>query len=149
MLGTIDIRIMTEKRLIAGGEGDLIPFSFKMLYTPSHAKQALDIVEACLPLVNSKAEYTELVEILRDQSRWKEAHSLFSRIRTNITLNFKNEDRSLDHYFAYIAENATKTAYNCSGESAPFDADSFAWLLSCEKQFTEKSAMPSGRSKTK
>ena len=120
-----------------------------MLYTPSHAKRALDIVETYLPLVNSKAEYIELVEILRDQSRWKEAHDLFSRIRVNITLSFENEDRSLEHYFAYIAENATKTAYNCSGESAPFDSDSFDWLLSCEKQFTENSAIPSGHPKTK
>ena len=120
-----------------------------MLYTSSHAEQALDIIERYLPLVSLKAEYTELIDILRDPSRWKEAHDLFSKIRTNITLKFKSDDDSLDHYFVYIAENATKTAYNCSGESAPFDTDSFEWLLRCENELNEKSTMPSGRPRTK
>jgi hypothetical protein len=48
----------------------------------------------------------------------------------------KKED--LESYFVYVAENAAKTAYNCSGSSAPFDHDSFDRLLKCEKHFMEK-----------
>jgi len=116
-----------------------------MLYTSSHAIKALGIIEEHLPKVTPHIEYQELVEVLKDESRWKEAHELFSRIRSNITLGLTGEEISLDHYFVYIAENAAKTAYNCSGESAPFDSDSFDGLLRCEKQFIVQIQPPTGR----
>lgn len=92
-----------------------------------------------LPHVATRQEYQDLISILQNPSRWKEAHAQFTKIRTNITLPSESrKQRTLDHYFVYVAENAAKTAYNCSGESAPFDDDSFHCLLKCEQQFLER-----------
>ena len=110
-----------------------------MLYKPEHATEALAIIERLSPLVSPRTEYRELVAILREPARWNEAHALFRRIRVNITLpSESHKKQDLDAYFAYVAENAAKTAYNCSGCPAPFDDDSFEWLLRCEKDFNDK-----------
>ncbi|MEI6329887.1 MAG: hypothetical protein WCP16_11675 [Pseudanabaena sp. ELA645] len=107
-----------------------------MHYTPEHAARALKILEDLLPLVTSHPEYEGLVAILQDSSRWHEAHDQFTAIRVNITLKNEAYGKSdLDSKFAYVAENAAKTAYNCSGSSAPFDDDSFNWLLRCQQSF--------------
>lgn len=92
-----------------------------------------------MPRVTARQEYQDLISILRDPSRWKEAHAQFYKIRINITLPSESHKQdTLDHYFVYVAENAAKTAYNCSGESAPFDDNSFYKLLKCEQEFLER-----------
>lgn len=107
-----------------------------MKYTSEHASKALEILKRLMPYVSPREEYTELMAILESPTRWKEAHAQFSRIRTRITLPTEAaKKKDLDSYFVYVAENAAKTAYNCSGESAPFDADSFKWMLRCETEF--------------
>ena len=110
-----------------------------MKYLPSHAERALEIMERFMGVVSPRPEYEELVEILRAPDRWPEGHKLFQRIRVSITLpaERRGED-SLEYFFVFIAENAAKTAYNCSGEPGPFDNDSFEWLLKCEQQFIER-----------
>jgi len=110
-----------------------------MKYTLEHAAKAREILTRLMPHVTPRSEYDELVAILEDPSRWKEAHEQFTRIRTRITLaNERAKKKDLDACFAYVAENAAKTAYNCSGESAPFDKDSFQWLLRCEREFLDQ-----------
>ncbi len=110
-----------------------------MTYSEEHATRALEIIENLSPLVSHRPEYDELIAILLDSSRWHEAHSLFDQIRMSITLPFEREKISgLDSLFVYVAENAAKTVYNCSGSLAPFDEDSFEWLLKCERQFLEE-----------
>lgn len=110
-----------------------------MKYGPNHAARALEIMERLSPFVSQRSEYQELIAILHDSQRWKEAHELFSKIRVNITLPSESHKRQdLDAYFVYVAENAAKTAYNCSGCSASFDEDSYERLLKCERQFTQK-----------
>jgi hypothetical protein len=107
-----------------------------MKYTPALASKAREILTRLMVHVHPRKEYDELVAILDDPSRWKEAHAQFSRIRTRITLPAEDEKREdLDAYFAFVAEGAAKTAYNCSGEPAPFDDDSFQWLLRSESEF--------------
>jgi hypothetical protein len=109
-----------------------------MKYTVAHAAQALQIMEEFSGRVAPRAEYDDLIEILREPERWKEAHAQFQKIRVNITLPAeKLKCKGSEVYFSYVAENAAKTAYNCSGESAPFDNDSFEWLLRCKKEFVE------------
>jgi hypothetical protein len=111
----------------------------QMEYTPQHARQALEILERLLPHVTPRREYEDLICILRDPTRWKEAHAQFTKIRVNITRPSESDKKTnLEHYFTYVAENAAKTAYNCSGEPAPFDDDSFHWLLKCEQEFLER-----------
>ena len=110
-----------------------------MKYTPEHAAKAREVLTRLMPHVAPRPEYVELVAILKEPSRWKEAHEHFSRIRTRITLPAEDAKREdLDAYFAFVAENAAKTAYNCSGEAAPFDDDSFQWLLRCEREFLDQ-----------
>jgi len=107
-------------------------------YTPEYAARALAILEELMPLVTPRPEYSGLVDILRDPSRWHEAHDQFSAIRVNITLRDETHGKSdLDSLFVYVAENAAKTGYNCSGRSAPFDNDSFDWLLRCRQKFLD------------
>jgi hypothetical protein len=107
-----------------------------MKYTPQHAAKALEIMRRLLPHVEERREYLDLTAILETPARWKEAHRQFTTIRTRITLpNEKKEKEGAEAYFAYVAESAAKTAYNCSGESAPFDEDSFEWLLRNEREF--------------
>lgn len=111
----------------------------RIKYGPEHAAKALEIVERLYPFVSARPEYQELIAILREPERWKEAHDIFDKIRVNITLPLEREKKQdLDSYFVFVAENAAKTAYNCSGCPAPFDNDSFDWLLMCEKQFIAK-----------
>jgi hypothetical protein len=110
-----------------------------MNYTPQHAERALDIMERLMVYVTERDEYSELIAILQAPNRWREAHELFRKIRVKITLpSEKRGEKNLDHYFAYVAENAAKTCYNCSHQPAPFDDDSFEWLLKCEEQFLNK-----------
>jgi hypothetical protein len=116
----------------------------EFIYTAEHASKALEIVRRLLPHVRPRPEYDRLVTVLADSSRWHEAHALFNDIRVRITLPSESYGgHTLDDYFVYIAENAAKTAYNCSGRSAPFDEDSFEWLLKCEQRFiTELTPKP-------
>jgi hypothetical protein len=110
-----------------------------MDYTPKHAAQALEILQRLLLHVRDRQEYQDLISILQNPGRWKDAHAQFTKIRVNITLPSEaSKKHTLDDHFAYVAENAAKTAYNCSGESAPFDNDSFHRLLKCEQQFLER-----------
>lgn len=96
-------------------------------------------MERFSPFVSRRSEYQELIDVLRDPQRWKEAYALFNRIRVNITLPSESHNKwDLDAHFVYVAENAAKTAYNCSGCSDPFDEDSFDLLLKCETQFANK-----------
>src|SRR5689334_6121269 len=88
----------------------------QMKYTREHAAKAREIITRLMPLVAPRPEYDELVAILEAPSRWHEAHEHFSRIRTRITLPAEKEKAwTLDRLFARVAENAAKTAYNCSG----------------------------------
>lgn len=112
-----------------------------MEYTAQHAERALEVINRLLSHVRPRPEYTELVEVLRDSERWPEAHALFTRIRVNITLPTEaHMGETLDADFVYVAESAAKTAYNCSGRSAPFDNDSFDRLLKAEQRFLQKRA---------
>lgn len=105
-------------------------------YAPAHAATALAIMQRLIPHVTPHKEYSELIKILRKPSRWPEAHRHFTKIRTNITLpSDAREEKGLDAHFINVAENAAKTAYNCSGKPAPFDHDSFERLLCAEKLF--------------
>ena len=115
-------------------------------YTPAHASAALDIMQRLIPHVTPQKEYSELIEILSTPARWRDAHGHFTKIRVNITLpSDARKEKGLDAYFINVAENAAKTAYNCSGEPAPFDEESFERLLRAEWAFLE--ALSSGVAK--
>jgi hypothetical protein len=110
-----------------------------MNYTPEHAVKALEIVERLYPSVAPRPEYAELICVLRDSKRWKDAHDVFDRIRINITLpNDSKRAQGLDALFAFVAEAAAKTAFNCTDTDASFDDDSIEWLLRNEQDFLQE-----------
>ena len=110
-----------------------------MKYTAQHAAHALEIMQRLLPHVSPREEYCDLISVLQSPSRWKEAHKQFSTIRVRITIPAgKTAEWNLERLFAVVAEYAAKTAYNCSGEPAPFDQASFDRLLQAEIQFLER-----------
>ena len=95
-----------------------------MKYTPDHAAQALEIVESLMTQVSPHAEYEELCQILCDPSRWHEAHDLFGRIRTNITLPLEAHNKTdLDSLFVYVAENFLGEGYTTGRDGALYSAD--------------------------
>lgn len=61
-----------------------------------------------------------LKSIIKDRSRWKEAHKQFSEIRI-----FSLDNKSYEpEGYLFLAELVAKITYNASGELAPFDHDS-------------------------
>jgi hypothetical protein len=110
-----------------------------MKYGPEHVARALEIMRRLLPDVSPQQEYVDLIAILETPLRWKEAHDQFSIIRVRITIPAeRKKEWDLDRLFARVAENAAKTAYNCSGAKAPFDQASFERLLAAEAVFLER-----------
>ena len=75
-----------------------------------------------------------LQDISNSPERWHENHDIFSRIRAKISIPLQ-EERALpiERNFALVAELVAKTLYNCSGENAPFDANSFKKLIRAEQ----------------
>ncbi|MFA6247053.1 MAG: hypothetical protein WC615_08930 [Mucilaginibacter sp.] len=61
-----------------------------------------------------------LNSIIKDSSRWKEAHEQFTEIRRFLLANKKYKYEG----YLLLAELVAKITYNASGELAPFDHDS-------------------------
>ena len=70
----------------------------------------------------------ELLRVIDDRRRWKEAHDLFSRIRHKTLKADAANDRRLIAQYVF-EEICAKSIYNESGESAPFDSDSPFWVI--------------------
>jgi hypothetical protein len=70
----------------------------------------------------------ELFCVIGDDDRWKEAHDLFSRIRSKTLRADKIGDRKLIAQYCF-EEICAKAIYNESGEPAPFDSDSPFWVV--------------------
>lgn len=61
-----------------------------------------------------------LKSIIKDRSKWKEAHNQFTEIRRFLLANKKYKYEG----YLLLAELVAKITYNASGELAPFDHDS-------------------------
>lgn len=70
----------------------------------------------------------ELIQILPQRDRWKQAHSLFDRIRKKSLEASKQGNHVLESQYLF-EEVCAKTIYNLSGQPAPFDADSPYWII--------------------
>jgi hypothetical protein len=104
-----------------------------MHYNDTHAEQAIRIFKENMPKAKRKPEYMKLMSIAETPKNWGAAHDCFTLIRTNITIPYEtNGALPIDRSFSIVAELVCKTLYNCSGESAPFDNDSFDKLLDAE-----------------
>ncbi len=73
---------------------------------------------------NIPFEVSELIPLIDDKERWREAHAQFSRIRHFL---LKHKSYKPEAYLL-LAENIAKVTYNASGCPAPFDSDS-GWLI--------------------
>lgn len=79
---------------------------------------------------NIPSEVSELILIIDDKERWREAHGQFSKIRQFL---LKHKVYKPEAYLL-LAENVAKVTYNASGQPAPFDSDSGWWIPKCALQ---------------
>ena len=78
--------------------------------------------------------YSTLQDIANSPERWHEAHDIFSRIRAEISIPLQEEGAlPIERNFALVAKLVAKALYNCSGESNPFDTNSFRKLIRAEQ----------------
>jgi hypothetical protein len=115
---------------------------FEAPYPAECGFRAAEIVTRLLPYVRLRAEYVHLGSVLSSRERWHEAHDAFSRIRVGVTLVRERQrpvELTADDLFMYIAENAAKTAFNCTLTDAPFDDDSYDYLLRLAQDFDSRS----------
>jgi len=96
--------------------------------TPSWAKSILIIFNSYIE--NIPTEVSELLSLIDDKNRWKEAHDQFHKIRQFL---LKHKSYQPEAYLL-LAENVAKVTYNASGYAAPFDSDSGWWIPSCALQ---------------
>lgn len=68
------------------------------------------------------------MRLLSERDRWKDAHSLFYRIRKKTLAADKEGDPILQCQYL-LEEICAKTIYNLSGQPAPFDPDSPYWII--------------------
>jgi len=93
------------------------------------AEIAVKLLSEYIKEINGIKEINLLLEIGNDKKRWKEAYDAFQGIR-KLTLIEKSKNRSTTFsYFLYFTEIVAKLIYNGSGSIAPFDDDSYVWLL--------------------
>jgi len=103
---------------------------------PLWAAKILNLGRQLIPTVS---EIDTVYKIALNRSRWREAHSAFSRVR-ELTLAFEKSN-SQDFIYGgvlYLAENTAKVSYNASENPAPFDYDSGWWIVSNLRFLVEK-----------
>jgi len=134
------VKIETDQRLydlwtsgdelIAGQElYDSIPNDNRPLWVA--AILAFSIKESALDL----APVNDVLDIAQDERRWREAHQAFGAVR-DLTLKTESGRYSATYVaLLFVAEIAAKVTYNASGEPAPFDEDSGAWMAKNFRHF--------------
>jgi len=77
----------------------------------------------------------KVLDIAQAPRRWREAHRAFQAVR-DLTLKAEKKRPSDTHVaLLFVAEIAAKVTYNASGEPAPFDLDSGAWMAKNLRHF--------------
>jgi hypothetical protein len=92
---------------------------------------AADILElACSQVSAVPAPVQAVIDIARDEQRWREALAAFSAVR-RLTLAEEKSHAGGKAYesLLFVAENAAIVVYNASSEPAPFDHDCGHWLV--------------------
>jgi hypothetical protein len=90
--------------------------------------QIRQLLEVIATGASDRETINELFRVIDDESRWKEAHDLFSRIRSKTLRADASGDTKLIAQYCF-EEICAKAIYNESGESAPFDSDSPFWVV--------------------
>ena len=90
--------------------------------------QVRQLLEVVATGVSDRDTIEELLRVIDDSRRWKEAHDLFSRIRSKTLRADQSGDRKLIAQYCF-EEICAKCIYNESGEPAPFDSDSPFWVV--------------------
>jgi hypothetical protein len=97
-------------------------------------RQLQGLVDLFLVRCAEKSTMKELKELLVNQDRWIQAHSLFDRIRgkTNDAASRKNWALAIQYNFEEIC---AKTLFNLTDTDAPFDADSPFFVIPIALRF--------------
>ncbi len=115
--------------------------TFEAPYPADCGLRAAENYARLLHFVRPRPEYSHLLAVISDRARWHEAHDAFSRIRVGVTLvreRHQSGDITADDLFMYIAENAAKTAFNCTLTDAPFDDDSYDYFMQLVQDFESR-----------
>lgn len=90
--------------------------------------QIRELLEVIASGVSDRETIEELLRVIGNRQRWKEAHDLFSRIRAKTLRADASGDRKLIAQYCF-EEICAKSIYNESDGSAPFDSDSPFWVV--------------------
>jgi hypothetical protein len=94
------------------------------------------LVDLFLARCTEKATMEELKELLSNQDRWIEAHTLFDRVRSKTVGALKCKNSLLARQYAF-EEICAKTMFNLTDTDAPFDPDSPFFVIPFVLSFAE------------
>jgi len=86
------------------------------------------LIELFAPRLRDRSTLDELRQMIGAYTTWPKAHDLFQRIRKKTLAAEERGDGVADCQYLF-EEICSKSLYNLSGESAPFDADSPYWIV--------------------
>jgi hypothetical protein len=103
---------------------------YNMSSEESVAESIREMAEFFLPRCEDATTLNELITMAEDQTQWRKAHDLFSRIRRKTLRADKTQNRILQHQYSF-EEICAKTLFNLSDgtNDAPFDSDSPFWVI--------------------
>jgi hypothetical protein len=90
--------------------------------------QIRQLLELVASGVSDRETIDELLRVLDDKHRWKDAHDLFDRNRCKTLRAIECGDSKLQSQYAF-EEICAKSIYNESAPDDPFDSDSPFWVV--------------------
>jgi hypothetical protein len=90
--------------------------------------QIRQLVEVIATGVSDRETLDELLRLIDDRNRWKEAHALFRRIRSKTLRAIASGNRRLETQYCF-EEICAKSMYNEAAVDDPFDSDSPFWVV--------------------
>src|SRR5215203_1435845 len=90
--------------------------------------QIRQLVEVIASGVSDRETLDDLLRVIDDRNRWKEAHALFSQIRDKTLRAIENGNRRLETQYCF-EEICAKSIYNEAAVDDAFDSDSPFWVV--------------------
>lgn len=93
---------------------------------------AAEVLELLAQKTRSLDVVQDVIQLARDHMQWSSGQGVFQRVREAVlSLEHRGVRQDAPEYMILLlAEGVAKLSYNCSGEEAPFDADSGWWIPS-------------------
>ena len=111
---------------------------YKAVPVEDRPRWAGNLLQLCCSRIEPNTEVQNVYNISLQKSKWRYGHDAFGGVR-KFTLEYE-QNGSKNHLYGallYLAECVAKVTYNSSGESAPFDEDSGAWISENLRHFCQ------------